>query len=596
MKKRHFTLLSFVLLVTFCFQSALAQDTTRRSSAYKVADWSNEQLYRIKKNFKTITTLDTLQQSEYEQVKTKIKGGVAEIQQNCEDPLQPFAIIKDKNPRKGLRLNASVGPYFPYCGSFGAKDNTFYMNPGGYFNIGADYFITKVFGLGGTFGYALAGVDKKRHQADMITLAQNGHGLSANQVGFFPYKGYESMYLVLGPVLSLPIGQKFYADLGFKGGLFRMDPGVVGAYSLKDGQTIRAAFGSDKVMYWGYYANIGLMYRLTDNWSIGPVANLSNTNSEYWTTGKDAIMRPFDRLFGAYTFGLGGSYKFDNKKIIPLAPPAKLACDKPVLEGEVGPFYIKDGVMTGKDGKSADVRATKFSWNGGGAVNGIESYTFRLFKKTPTGTQMVYELPNTTLTSIGWPANEPVPTTTTFYYYTVHANCSNKCDESMSEVAMKSFVVENLNETIDRVKNLIPPVTVEKETVIEACNVVATIEGLVKYKRSVVKYGKSTGDCEGCICPVDTLDKEGYRWVVIDRKEAAGKCADGFVSTMENLTQWPADKPIPTKKYTRYRYTVKRTTAGQTGISAQETKYDLMLDRKSGSVQLAPIVDKRKKR
>ena len=174
MKKRHFTLLSFAMLVTFCFQSALAQDTTRRSSAYKVADWSNEQLYRIKKNFKTITTLDTLQQSEYEQVKTKIKGGVAEIQQNCEDPLQPFAIIKDKNPRKGLRLNGSVGPYFPYCGSFGAKDNTFYMNPGGYFNIGADYFITKVFGLGGTFGYALAGVDTKRHQADMIALAQAG--------------------------------------------------------------------------------------------------------------------------------------------------------------------------------------------------------------------------------------------------------------------------------------------------------------------------------------------------------------------------------------------------------------------------------------
>lgn len=587
MKKRHFTLLSFAMLVTFCFQSALAQDTTRRSSAYKVADWSNEQLYRIKKNFKTITTLDTLQQSEYEQVKPKIKGGITEIQQNCENPLQPFAIIKDKNPRTGLRLNGSVGPYFPYCGSFGAKDNTFYMNPGGYFNIGADYFITKVFGLGGTFGYALAGVDKKRHQADMITLAQNGHGLSANQVGFFPYKGYETMYLVLGPVLSLPIGQKFYADLGFKGGLFRMDPGVVGAYSLKDGQTIRAAFGSDKVLYWGYYANIGLMYRLTDNWSIGPVANLSNTNSEYWTTGKDAIMRPFDRLFGAYTFGLGGSYKFDNKKIIPLTPAPVLSCDKPKLEGDVGPFFIKGDKLVDNAGNPADVRATKFKWSGGGAVNGVESYTFRLFKKTATGTQMIFELPNTTQTSVSWPANEPVPTTSTYYYYTVHANCSKKCNQPMSEVDMKLFSIEKI---------LTEEKIVEVEKPIEACNVVATIEGLVKYKRSVIKYGKSTGDCEGCICPVDTLDKEGYRWVVIDRKEAAGKCVDGFVSTMENLSQWPADKPIPTKKYTRYRYTVKRTTAGQTGITAEETKYDLMLDRKSGSVQLAPIVDKRKKR
>ena len=205
MKRRQFTLLTLLLLTTIGIQTVLAQDSLKRATPFKVADWSNEQLYRIKQNFKTITTLDTLQKTEFDQAKSKVKGGVTEIQQDCENPLQPFALIKDKNPRKGLRLNASVGPYFPYCGSFGAKDNTFYMSTGGYFNIGADYFLTNVFGLGATFGYNIAGVDKSRHQADMIKLAQDAHGLTASQVAFFPYKGYETMYLMLGPVLSLPL-------------------------------------------------------------------------------------------------------------------------------------------------------------------------------------------------------------------------------------------------------------------------------------------------------------------------------------------------------------------------------------------------------
>lgn len=586
--------LAFATLVNV--QSAQAQksrtDTLRR---WENVRWDGEQILRLKEGTKV--RYDTIQKSEYNVISRK--RGLKKLT-DYDTTYQQFLLLKQRPPYyKGWKITDTFGPAFPFCGDWGnifntKRDKTMFMKTGFVNNFGLDYFWGKL-GFGGLFGYQRFGVRKNDYESETIGLAQRTYGLSASNLTFFKSKPMENLYFLIGPVLSLPIGKKLNFDVGVKGGVFRNDPGqllavtniaTTGANKLFPGAAVFHVFPTEKRLYLGGNLGLALLYNLTEHWGLGLATDINYTTVDYYTLDYSAgtpggngingaaVYKKFSRELGAFNMGVAASYKFGEKKVIaidPLLPP--VCCTPEITDGLNGKTYQY---------MDASMPPVVFKWKSGcGDLN--ETYTFRLYKKVGDVSKLVYEEPNTRETSLKWPANEPTPANQAgFYYYTVHSSRTDKGGKCMSTVATSSFEVQP------------PPKIIEKpvEKLLASCVYDVQIEGLTRFKSKQIKYGKSNASCEGCICPVDTLERTRNRWMVYYKDNEAVACDKGYTP---EITSWPADVKIPAKA-TKFRYTVKKTTFDPNRVgymSEPETqKYDMIVDRKTGTVQLIPIVEK----
>jgi hypothetical protein len=605
MKKNLSATLLFGSLALAAFvnvQSAFAQkDTLKR---WGNANWSGEKVLRIKEGGKA--KWDTIQKSEYNVISSKY--GLKKLA-NYDTTYQQFLLLKQRPPYyRGWKIANTIGPSFPFCGDWGSifnteRDKTMFMRTGIRNNFALDYFWGKL-GFGGLFGYQRFGIRKNAYESEVTTLAQRVYGLSANNITFFPSKPMENLFFVVGPVLSLPLGKKMNFDIGVKGGIFRNDPGQLLAITnvatnppnrLFPGAALFQVFPTERRLYAGGNLGLALLYNLTDHWSLGLASDINYTTVDYYTLDYSAgtpggngisgaaVYKKFSRELGAFNLGLAAAYRFGEKKVIAIDPLLPPSCCEPV---------ITDGI-NGKTYKNGEtIPPLVFKWRSGCPdPTADETFTFRLYKKVGDVSKLISSLDNTHDTSVNWPSSEPSPASQPgFYYYTVHSTKNGKGGKCMSAVATSSFEVKPPAE--------IKEITKEVVKLAIPCVYESQIEGLTPFKRKQIKYGKTDSSCEGCICPVDTVEKSGNRWMVYQKDRVTEACDAGAPAM---ITSWPADVKIPTK-VKKFRYTVKRTSYESTGgnsyvaATPEVTRYDMIVDRKTGAVQLVPIVEKKRRK
>ena len=458
-------------------------------------DWKNESI--LKTAGANLSAYDTLSKSEYERSGSRISAI------DYDSLYQEFYVMR--NPGKaGNRISASVGPAYPYCGSFDKIDKTMFLGQGWNVNMGFDHFFGKgILGLGLLAGYTSFSVDQNAFQADMQRLA-TVYGVSS--IGFIPSKGYEHMYLLVGPVLSLPIVKRLSLEFGAKVGLFRNDPAVLGAtvgpYNGTIGGTNIPA-GVNTILHgvnstadrnnFGYNFNIGFMYALTDRWSLGAMANVFNTTTQYLVTDRvynnakvvDNFAQQFSRKQGAYTFGLAAAYKFkgDDKKIIPIVHNPPTCCVPVPEDGLSGQTYE---FVDGNPGAAP----VMLKWKSGCNADG-ETYTTRLYKSEAGSStaQLLKEATNASSRELKLTPEDLKWSTPGTYYYTVHSNQKNQRGTCMSEVATVTF--SHVKPRIDFVKDTV--------TIADKCNFVHKVYGgklIPRYKRSIVD---TTLICTQCV-------------------------------------------------------------------------------------------------
>jgi hypothetical protein len=477
--------------------SLLAQTTTPSATPLKPlkrvdVNWTNDNM--LKTGGVALSQYDTLSKYEYNASGNR----VAAI--DYDTTYQEFYVMKKPSLQR-LKLTNGLGVGFPYCGSFSGTDRTMFLGPGFFNNLNIDYFWGNKLnlGLGLLAGYSAFGVDMNAYAADMRRLASL-RGI--NQIGFLPTKSFEHMYLLLGPVLSVPLGKKFTFDFGAKAGLFRNDPAVlgttIGPYDPRNSIMFQAVTPTGNRNNFGYNFSLALLYALTDRWSVGLTSNVFNTTTEYAVVNNntwqpvDNLWQNFSRKQGSYNFGLAVAYQipFDNKKIIPVqyAPPT---CCVPQPEDNLnGQVYE----FTGETFDQPGTFPAAIKWKGG-CNAGNESYTMRLYKTEADSktAKLLKEIVNSSDKQLLLTANDLQWNTPGNYYYTLHSTQKTNKGVCMSEVATVTF-------------NHVKPRIETKEIVkTEVCNTMFqhTVSGgkiAPRYKRSIVD---TTLICTQCVAQGD---------------------------------------------------------------------------------------------
>jgi hypothetical protein len=527
-------LLSLLMLAFLTTGVANAQKSSYDTlSKWKSVKWENEYLWRLTGN-KKYQAFDTLSKSEFKALSRKY--AIRELTE-YDTAYQHFLVMKQRPPyQNGWKFASTVGPTWPYCGSWNATDGTQFLKTGLGINIHADHFWGKV-GLGALLGYQSFGVDKTAHQAAMVKLAQNvayGVSIPANQVGFLPYKGAEHLYLMAGPVVSFPLGRKLTFDAGLKGGINRVDPATMGAYSLADGTSIMNVTPSSNRWHIGYNLGLALLYRITDQWSLGGAADIYNTSMNYYVQGYKKAPEEFSRLFGGYRAGLAVAYKLAQNKVVAIAPLTPPNCAAPVLE-------------EGTNGKRYEVGTYErpvFKWRSGGA-GGEEQFVFKLYKQGVNNP--VYQT-TTNLTTVLWPADLPFAKDPGYYYYTVHSTRVNKGGTCMSEMATGSFGV---------------PEPIRERIVKEVCDKFThkIYGGEVIPSYTVKRIVKDT------ICTCN--DKDLYEYKYIRKRRAKDAKTEQYVSSYSKdfdkadlKAELPADFELPKQRST-FIYEIQQMPCGE---------------------------------
>jgi hypothetical protein len=527
-------------------------------------------------------------------------------------------VLKETRAPRKWKITDRIGLAQPVCN--GTDDRTMFLKTGFFNNLSADHYWGKI-GVGLMGGYQNFGVredefkDAVLANVDNLSRTAPALGINRNTTAFTKTNNFEDFYLLLGPVVSLPIAKKLSLDLGLRGGIFNSSAVSLGANSTAPStstvfdtrQSIYRVSPGAKRMNLGAQFGVDLLYSIAQNWGLGLTANGFITHNNYLVSGlvndqgrvtyrETAV----ERQHGGWNAGLALSHTFatcDKKTVYTLLPPppAQVTCFTPALEGASGKVY---------EYGSTDIPT--FSWKSASTSPETEDYIFKFYRADGTGSPVFQQTTkNRTMTlpnSVALGGDEGG-----FYYYTVQSSVEGKC---LSEAAAASVVYKS---------KPLPPAVIPATKPAEEQYMFKIFGGstATKYfgspapvrrvRRRAIARPTTVTPSPAVSAPAVSGDvKPAVKKRVVPRRKkvvSSGSGSTGSVTNSstvnyENVTnnpniQWPADLPLP-KQPAVYEFEVQRLSSGDCKPTGTVAKYKFYIDPKNpNDLKLVPDKPKR---
>ncbi|WP_266366850.1 autotransporter outer membrane beta-barrel domain-containing protein [Tellurirhabdus rosea] len=392
-------------------------------------------------------TLTPLSRSAFRQLAPDVK----ELQ-DCDTTLQTFILKRGMSP---WRLAFNAGPNFAYCGSwegtFGPnqRDNTLYNGAGIHLSTGLDYFFPQKnrlrFGLGGTFGYQ--NFFTRNSYKDFLVDMGRQMGIPESQIKL-KNRPSEDFYLTLGPVLTYDLKRASgpvcvpYLEAALRGGVYRTDAALVGAYADGTDRLIRLVSPGSRHYRPGVNFSLGAFFPLRNNWHWGVQAQGWLTRQNYFIiNGQQDVLMDYDRQHGGFNAALAVRKSFTEKKLV----PRSISADCNTCAGSLS-LSLTDGTQsingrTLMTSQLTDSFKPQLSWKSS-ASGANEQYTVRLYYRSDADTEP-RELPgllNTTELSL--PLNSAQLSQPGYYYVTVEHQQKTACGWRICSVQVGSFSIK----------------------------------------------------------------------------------------------------------------------------------------------------------
>jgi hypothetical protein len=527
-------------------------------------------------------------------------------------------VLKETRAPRKWKITDRIGLAQPVCN--GTDDRTMFLKTG-YFNaLSADHYWGKI-GLGLMGGYQNFGVREDEYKDATLAYVDNlartapALGVNRNTTAFTKTNNFEDFYLLLGPVVSLPIAKKLALDLGLRGGIFNSSAVSLGAITTAPStggtlfdtrQVINRVSPGAKRMNLGAQFGIDLLYSIAQNWGVGLTANGFITHNNYLTSslindqGRVTFREtPVERQHGGWNAGLALSHTFatcDKKTVYTLLPPppAQVTCFTPALEGASGKVY---------EYGATDIPT--FSWKSASTSPETEDYIFKFYRADGTGSPVFQQttksrtmtLPN----SVALGGDEGG-----FYYYTVQSSVEGKC---LSEAAAASVVYKAKPVPVAVIPAAKPA---EDQYMFKifggstATKYFGSPAPVRRVRRRAVARPTTVTPSPAVSAPAVSGDvKPAVKKRVVPRRKrvSTGTGSTGVVTNSstvnyENVTnnpniQWPADLPLP-KQPAVYEFEVQRLSSGDCKPTGTVAKYKFYIDPKNPN-DLKLVPDKPKK-
>ncbi len=491
------------------------------------------------------------------------------------------------------RVGGFIGPAVAFCGSWEGTFNSDKYRDKSLFNgigfnaaLNADYFFkTKKkdsrvkLGLG-----AMAGLQNFFFSKDINDFTDRIVSDAGVSDAVIRKGSSEDHYFAVGPVLNLNFSKKPrspFLEASVRGGLFRSTPASIFIYDRQTGNNIYSVTSSDKKYNPGLLATLGFFVPSKNGlWAWGVEAMGFRTKLDYIFPG--ATIYPFDRKHGGFSAGLAMRRNFARDVPVKKAPTPGLVCMAPNLEWKMGDKSIKGLVFnTAVDTTTAEPIMLTWTTRATPDTTQTETFTARIHQLNGGQDKVIASLVCQEGNQLAFPAayldpkGRPVGGQ---YYVTVSSQLESDCATCTSEASTTGFSVMTARND-----------TIVKTPCFKQCKLEVYAYKRVKAKRVV--YGKSNTSCEGCICPVDTVDKTISKYYLLGTVDIKD-CNPSTLNINDEIEK--ANIKIPSWAGTVYT-AVQTIVAGDCDVPQGVNKVNYKTTAKKGKLgSFTKVVEKKK--